>query len=198
MTEPAAEVAPQKVVFADANVLYARVLRDYLLYSAAEDIINVVWSRAVLDEMAEHLVKNLLGFDWDAAERLIASMTKFYPDAEINPTAADYKLLADYSLPDEGDRHIFAAAVAAEADIICTSNKKDFPEDVASRFYLEVLSPDELLSRTIKLYPERMLVVHSEVIKYLPNATDASTLAALQKAGAIATCKLLRALLSLK
>jgi hypothetical protein len=68
----------QRIVFADANVLYSRVLRDYLLYSATEEVITVVWSRAVLDEIAEHLSKNILGFTHEAAERLLTNMTSFF------------------------------------------------------------------------------------------------------------------------
>jgi predicted nucleic acid-binding protein len=198
MTELPLSVASQKVVFADANVLYARVLRDYLLYSASEEIISVVWSKAVLDEMAEHLVLNLPGFNWDAAERLITNMTVFYPDAEVNPTETDYALLADCELPDEGDRHVFVSAIAAEANIICTSNKKDFPEKLATRFSIEILSPDELLSRMIRLYPEKMRTVHSDVVRYLSGATDESTLEALRKAGAANTSELLRSILGMK
>ena len=40
MTEPATETDLVRVVLADANVLYSRVLRDYLLYAADQEIIG--------------------------------------------------------------------------------------------------------------------------------------------------------------
>lgn len=38
------------VVLADANVLYSRVLRDYLLYAADQEIIVITWSSQILAE----------------------------------------------------------------------------------------------------------------------------------------------------
>ncbi|MCL2826895.1 MAG: PIN domain-containing protein [Eggerthellaceae bacterium] len=196
MTDPLSlTTSSPRVVFADANVLYARVLRDYLLYSAAEGIIDIVWSRKVLDEMAEHLVMNIPSLTRGKAELLVARMTNFYPDAEINPEESDYRLLAEYRLPDENDRHIFVAALVAEANIICTSNKKDFPEEVASRFGITVLSPDELLCRMVELEPAKMHIVHSNVVKFYPGGTNEGTLAALNKAGAMIASSMLKKLI---
>lgn len=49
MTEHVDLPAASRVVLADANVLYSRVLRDYLLYAADEEIIAIAWSRGILD-----------------------------------------------------------------------------------------------------------------------------------------------------
>lgn len=51
-----------RVVLGDANVLYSRVLRDYLLYATDEEIIAIAWSAKILDEVVEHLVANRPGF----------------------------------------------------------------------------------------------------------------------------------------
>jgi hypothetical protein len=37
-----------RVVLADANVLYSRVLRDYLLYAAYPEVLAVTWSSQIL------------------------------------------------------------------------------------------------------------------------------------------------------
>jgi len=188
---PKAASSP-RVVFADANVLYARVLRDYLLYAATEGVIEIVWSRRVLDEMAEHLVQNIPGFTIDSAELLVEKMTSFYPDAEVNPEESDYEMLIEFLFPDEDDKHVFAAVLAAEADIICTSNKKHFPEEIASHFGVAIMSPDQLLCRMVKLEPKKMYVAHSDVVRFFPEGTDEGTLAALGKAGAVLASNLLR------
>ncbi len=44
---------PARVVLSDANVLYSRVLRDYLLYAATRQLISIAWSQSILDEMTE-------------------------------------------------------------------------------------------------------------------------------------------------
>ncbi len=49
---------PKKVVLGDANALYSRVLRDYLVYASDEGAISIRWSAEILDEVVEHLVAN--------------------------------------------------------------------------------------------------------------------------------------------
>lgn len=50
MTQTDGEGDLIRVVLADANVLYSRVLRDYLLYAADQEIIAITWSPAILAE----------------------------------------------------------------------------------------------------------------------------------------------------
>jgi predicted nucleic acid-binding protein len=173
-----------RAVLIDANVLYSRVLRDYLLYSADEEIIAVAWSREILDEFTEHLVANLAGFTLESGARLATAMNRAFPYAEIEPAPKDHERLSGLVLPDEGDRHVMAAAVAAEATILCTANTKDFPEEVAGPLGFEVMTPDALLSLLIAEYPAQMLAVHATSVARLRGATDASTIAALGRAGA--------------
>lgn len=50
MTQAADEADLIRVVLADANVLYSRTLRDYLLYAADQEIIAIActsWASAV-------------------------------------------------------------------------------------------------------------------------------------------------------
>jgi predicted nucleic acid-binding protein len=187
----------QRVVFTDASVLYSRVFRDYLLYSATEDVIEVIWSKKVLDEMAKHLIENISGFTSESAELLVAAMNRFYPDAEVNPTETEHNALTRYDLPDEGDRHVFAAALAADADIICTSNIKDFPKKVAGELKMSIMTPDVLLCHLFEQHPVKMLAVHADVIEGYPGTTGERIIAALTKAGAKTAAKRLAGLLSL-
>jgi predicted nucleic acid-binding protein len=173
-----------RVVFADANVLYSRVLRDYLLYAADEEIIAITWSREVLDEATEHLAANVPGFTAESSARLVNAMNQAFPYAEVEPTPEQDEKLAGLALPDEDDRHVLAAAIAAEATVLCTANTKDFPETVVTPLGIEIMSPDLLLSALIAEYPSPILAVHATAVAKLRGATDASTLAALQRAGA--------------
>lgn len=173
-----------RVVLVDANVLYSRVLRDYLLYAADEEIIAVAWSREVLSEVTEHLVANVPGFTVESGMRLATAMNRAFPYAEVESTSQDHERLSELALPDEDDRHVIAAAVAAEATVLCTANTKDFPEDVAGPLGFEVMTPDALLSILIAEYPVQMLAAHATAVAQLRGATDASTIAALERAGA--------------
>ncbi|WP_197683674.1 hypothetical protein [Jiangella alkaliphila] len=48
-------------------------------------------------------------------------------------------------LPDNDDRHVIAAAMRSGAQVIVTSNLRDFPADQLRRLNLEVKTPDEFI-----------------------------------------------------
>lgn len=91
-----------RIVLADANVLYSRVLRDYLLYAADQEIIAIAWSPEILAEVTEHLGQNVAGFDDAAAERLERAMNRAFPFAEIEPGEEHLRMLAEVALPGRG------------------------------------------------------------------------------------------------
>lgn len=195
MTQVAGETDLIRVVLADANVLYSRVLRDYLLYAADQEIIAIAWSPAILAEVTEHLMKNVTGFDEAAAARLVGAMNRAFPLAEVEPGEQHWHMLAGVTLPDEDDRHVLAAALAGQATVLCTSNTKDFPTDVVAAFGVEVLTPDELLGRLVAECEPQMLAAHRTAVASLKCATDASTVAALHRSGAPATAAMMADLL---
>jgi predicted nucleic acid-binding protein len=195
MTEPATETDLVRVVLADANVLYSRVLRDYLLYAADQEIIVITWSEQILTEARTHLEQNVPGFDRASGERLMLAMNRAFPLAEVEPAEEHWRLLLDMALPDENDRHVLAAALAAEATVLCTSNTKDFPPVAVEALGIEVLTPDQLLSLLVSEHPPQMLAVHRTAVASLKGATDESTIAALTKAGAARTAILIDDLL---
>jgi hypothetical protein len=79
--------------------------------------------------------------------------------------------------------------------VLCTSNTRDFPLEVVARFGVEVLTPDQLLSRLIAEDEAQMLAALRTVVASLKGATDESTVAALRRAGALATAGLMARLL---
>lgn len=173
-----------RVVLADANVLYSRVLRDYLLYAATEGCISIRWSRAILDEVIEHLTKNRPGFDAEAGERLRNAMNGAFPEAEVELDPDADAALVGLRLPDEDDRHVLAAALAVGADVVCTDNVKDFPAEVMDEIGICRMPADTLLSLLLSELPGQMLAAHRLTVSRLPGATDDSTIAALRRAGA--------------
>lgn len=122
MTGVGTEVlGPTRIVLADANVLYSRVLRDYLVCAADEGVISIRWSRAILIEAVEHLQANNSTFDDEQGDLLIRLVNDAYPGAEVEPTARAKRTVKRLNMPDEDDSHVLAAAVAAHADILCTT-----------------------------------------------------------------------------
>ena len=186
-----------QVVLADANVLYSRVLRDYLLYAAEQEIVNVNWSQAILQDVVEHLTANLIDFTEASGKTLIKALTETFPDALVEPTKADFQMITDIALPDEDDRHVLAAALAADARIICTNNIKHFPPDLMTRFGLIAMTPDELFTQLIFNYMPQMVAAHHATVDGLNHATDQSTMDALRRAQAPRTADLMTRILGI-
>jgi hypothetical protein len=138
------------------------------------------------------------GFDRAAGERLVRAMNRAFPFAEVEPGAEHWRMLEDVALPDEDDRHVLAAAIAAEATVLCTSNAKDFPAEAVELIGVEVLTPDQLLSRLVTEYEPQMFAVHRTAVTSLKGATDQSTVTALHRAGTATTAGLMTRLLKLE
>lgn len=65
-----------------------------------------------------------------------------------------YEALIDgLSLPDPDDRHVLAAAIAGNADVIVTYNLKDFPASQLAPCGIEALHPDDFLLAQLDLDP---------------------------------------------
>jgi hypothetical protein len=66
--------------------MYSRVLRDYLLYAADQEVISIAWSGRVLGEVTRHLVANVPGFTEESGNRLVSGMDAGFPYAEVEPS----------------------------------------------------------------------------------------------------------------
>jgi len=118
---------PQVAVL-DACVLYPAALRDVLLRCAEAGLFQPRWSQQLLDELSTALARNRPDIPAARVRRLIDLMQEAFPEAMVGP-AADIAAL----LPDPGDLHVVASAVACSADFIVTSNVKDFPGAVVGQ-----------------------------------------------------------------
>src|SRR5439155_21320063 len=66
-------------------------------------------------------------------------------------------LVAGLELPDKDDRHVLAAAIRANAQVIVTQNTRDFPADVLGSYGIEAQTSDEFLLHQDDLDPRAML-----------------------------------------
>lgn len=183
------------VVLSDANIIYSRVLRDYVLYAMAHQLLRVLWSAEILDEATEHLIDNGV-LDEAGAGRLVTAMNRTFPYSQIEVTEAATAAVADFKLVDEDDRHVIAAAVAAEAPFLCSDDRTGFPPEVMTALGIEVVTTDALLSALIEEAPAAMVGVHRTVVSRMKGATDESTLVALRRAKAVRAADLMAAMIS--
>ncbi len=149
------------IVVLDANVLFPFTLRDTLLRAAATGFYQLRWSSQILDEMTRNLVSSGTMSE-EKARRLRAIMEREFPEAEVT----GYEHLIAAMKNQEKDRHIVAAAVKAGAQVVTTSNLKDFaelPEGV------EAQSPDVFLCNLFDLDPDSFVQLLREQAEDLIN-----------------------------
>lgn len=150
-------------LFLDANVLYGDLLRNLLLRLAAEKVCVVHWSMEVQREWKQHLVTDA-GYSEAVIERTQQRMEAAFPTAEVT----DYEaLIPQLRLPDPDDRHVLAAALKAEADVLVTFNLKDFPSSASAN--LTVQHPDEMIQHLFLTNPEGCQIALNKLVASLKN-----------------------------
>lgn len=139
---PADFVADGFCVVLDANVLYPNGMRDILLTLVKHGLFRAVWTDEIMDEWSRHVVANH-ETSQDKINRTIAIMKDAFEACWVDHHRP---LIAGVDgLPDKDDRHVVAAALAAGAQQIVTSNLTDFPTEVLERYELEAIDPDTFL-----------------------------------------------------
>jgi len=134
----------------DACVLYPAPVRDLLLSVATKEQFRARWTQQIHDEWARHVLANRPDITKEQIERTVALMNEAVPDCLVEHYEA---LIEPLQLPDPGDRHVLAAAIKCQADVIVTNNLRDFPREVLDRFGIEAQSPDVFLGHLFDLNP---------------------------------------------
>jgi hypothetical protein len=83
-------------------------------------------------------------------------MHRACPDWEVEESAWQ-AIIPSVKLPDAGDHHVLAAAIAGHADCIVTSNLADFPSEALAPFGIETIHPDDFLRAQLELNQFRVL-----------------------------------------
>ncbi len=130
----------------DTNVMFPIEIRDLLFWFAHDDLYTPKWSRHIFDEWKDVMKRR--NVSEEEIKKRIGLANQAFPDAMVE----NYEVLIEgLELPDEKDRHVLAAAIKTNANIIVTNNLKDFPEDYLSTFGLSAKSADDFLTETIDL-----------------------------------------------
>jgi predicted nucleic acid-binding protein len=142
--------APFRVVV-DACALMPVSLCDTLMRAAAAGYFQVCWSEEILEEARRNLVGKL-GLTEEQAAYRCKAMRKHFPESMVT----GYEPYVDAMENDPKDRHVAAAALKAGAQVIVTSNMRDFkklPEGI------EAQTPDEFLCNLFGLRPGGMVAL---------------------------------------
>ena len=147
-------MASQFTAVYDACVLYPSVLRDVLMRLALTDTFRAKWTETIHDEWTRNLKANKPNIDEGYLQRTRELMNAHVRDALVE----GYEhLIGSVVLPDEDDRHVVAAAIAASADVIVTYNLKDFPDDALEPYGLQAIHPDSFIHDLIDLHPAEVI-----------------------------------------
>ena len=172
-------------VFADANILYSRILRDYVLYADVAGAIRVRWTDEVLEETTRNLIRtNKLGGGLDQqqnADLLVMLMRDHFPLAtvSIDPLTG---AIVDAIDMDAKDRHVLAGALSAEANVLLTENDKHFPRVWMAANGIELLTAGRFLELLASEYPDELAEAHRLTVANLQGADDFRVIQRLNRA----------------
>lgn len=133
----------------DACVLADVFKRNLLLHLAEAELFRPRWSPEILDETERAILKITKGEADGTKQR--AAIERAFRDACVTGYDA---LIPAVTLPDADDRHVLAAAIHTNAQVLVTDNLKDFPPDELGKFGVELKSSDEFISDTITLHEQ--------------------------------------------
>ena len=127
----------------DACVLHPMAMADALMSLASAGLYAAKWTRMIESEWMASIEKrrpDLIGRLDYRRDR----MRDAAPDWEVEEQA--WRPIAPgLTLPDQGDVHVLAAALAGHADCIVTANLRDFPAAVVDPLGIEVMHPDQFI-----------------------------------------------------
>ncbi|MEO1452050.1 MAG: PIN domain-containing protein, partial [Bacteroidota bacterium] len=127
----------------DTNAIYPLEIRDILFWFAYDELYTMKWSQHIFAEWEEVMQRK--GVSTQEINKRIGWANKAFPDAMVE----NYEpLITGLTLPDEKDRHVLAAAIKVNADVIVTQNLKDFPASYLATFELVARHPDVFLAET--------------------------------------------------
>jgi predicted nucleic acid-binding protein len=133
----------------DACVLYPVGVADALMSLAVAGLYAAKWTT----EIEAEWIRSVEARRPELQGRLGArrdDMRVAVPDWEV-PQPAWQALVPCLQLPDPGDVHVLAAAIAGHADCIVTTNLKDFPAGLLGTYGIEAIHPDDFMVAQLDL-----------------------------------------------
>ena len=130
----------------DTNVIYPLWIRDLLLWFAHYDLYTPKWSMHIFNEWDE--VMSRKGISEEDRIKRISIVNEAFPDALVENYESLIQML---ELPDEKDKHVLAAAIKTNANLIVSNNLKDYPAEYLAGFSLSAKSADDFLTDIIDL-----------------------------------------------
>ena len=127
-------------------------LADTLLRLAGARLYLPKWTDQIMDEVARNLARNF-GLSEDQLAYRESEIRRHFPEAWVD----GYEDIIPEMTNDPKDRHVLAAAVTCNAELIVTLNRKDFPEPALEPYSIAVAGPSTFLRDLYELDRETVL-----------------------------------------
>lgn len=134
------------------------VLCDLLIRLGLRGTYRPLWSKRILEETANSILRRRPDLKPEQLERRVALMNEALPAALVQGYEAIEASVAQFGK----DGHVVAAAIFGRADLIVTYNIKDFPASQLAPFHIEALTPDDFLVNQFWLDPTLVRSVIAE------------------------------------
>ncbi len=134
--------------------MYPAPLRDTLMSLAVTRLFRAHWTDAIHDEWIRNLHEARPDVPLAQLHRTRTVMNRAVPDALVSGYE---NLIPTLNLPDPEDRHVLAAAIHAEVELIITFNLKDFPVSILSNYQIEASHPDDFIVQLLQEYPLKVV-----------------------------------------
>lgn len=150
----------------DACVLYPAALRSLLMYLALSGLFHARWTDQIHDEWITNLLKNRPDI---RPESLATTRRLMNTHAEGAMISGYEELIPALHLPDPNDRHVLAAAIHANANVIVTYNTSDFPARILKPYGIEAQHPDVFICHLFDLAACTVLTAARDQLSDLKN-----------------------------
>jgi len=149
---PEAQFVQRQRVLIDANVLAYVSVADLLLRLPKRGLLFwLLWSEEILAETLRTYTKKF-GWKPDAVVRRIDAMRSAFPEASVS----GYEKWVDQCTNDEGDRHVLAAAIEGQAQVIVTFNYRHFKEADLAPWGIRAIHPKDYLLNLYRHAPQKV------------------------------------------
>lgn len=156
----------------DACVLYSAALRDLFMRLAVRFVFQPKWTERIHAEWMRNVLENRPDLTRAQLERTRALMDQWGRDWRVPEYEA---IISTLTLPDEDDRHVLAAAIAAKVSVLVTFNLADFPEAALAPHGIRAVHPDVFVGELFDATPDAFLAAlrsHRTALKNPPKTPE--------------------------
>ena len=158
---------------------------------ALNDLYKPKWTDVIHEEWILAVMKRRPDLSREILDRTRDLMNAYVLEALVKDFGI---LIPRLNLPDPNDRHVLAAAIKSQANIIVTYNLQDFPEKELSPYNIEAQHPDTFVYQLLNFSMNGVLATmrqHREALKN-PAKTPDEYLLTFEKQGLAQTVGTLR------